>query len=150
MACRLVGAKPLSEPETIIDFYSSLSLNQCWNSLTGPLETNLNEILIEIHAFSFTKIHLKMSSGKWRPFCAGLNVLRFLNKLTTNVRYGPCAIWVFWCSSGHLQIAKLNNQQGSLLLLLLVTLSKAWKNHYIIFYLGRMWLLIYVLTSAVV
>ena len=44
--------------------------------LIGPLGTNFNEMLIEIHAFSFTKIHLKMSSGKWRPFCLGLNVLK--------------------------------------------------------------------------
>ena len=43
--------------------------------LIGPLGTNFNENLIEIHTFSFKKIHLKMSSGKWRPFCLGLNVL---------------------------------------------------------------------------
>ena len=43
--------------------------------LIGPLGTNFNEILIEIHIFSFKKIHFKMSSGKWRPFCLGLNVL---------------------------------------------------------------------------
>ena len=43
--------------------------------LIGPLGTNSNEIFIEIHIFSFKKIHLKMSSGKWRPFCLGLNVL---------------------------------------------------------------------------
>ena len=43
--------------------------------LISPLETNFNEILIENHTFSFKKIHLKMSSGKWRPFCLGLNVL---------------------------------------------------------------------------
>ena len=43
--------------------------------LIGLLGTNFNEMLIEIHAFSFTKIHLKMSSGKWRPFCLGLNML---------------------------------------------------------------------------
>ena len=50
-----------------------------WNNarilLIGPLETNFNEILIEIHTFSFKKMHLKMSSGKRRPFCLGLNVL---------------------------------------------------------------------------
>ena len=28
--------------------------------------TNFSENLIEIHIFSFTKMHLKMSSGKWR------------------------------------------------------------------------------------
>ena len=43
--------------------------------LIDPLGTNFNEILIEIHIFSLKKIHLKMSSGKWRPFCPGLNVL---------------------------------------------------------------------------
>ena len=35
--------------------------------LIGPLGTNVSEILIIIHKFSFKKIHLKMSSGKWRP-----------------------------------------------------------------------------------
>ena len=43
--------------------------------LIGPLGTNFSEILIEIHTFSFKKMHLKMSSGKSRPFCLGLNVL---------------------------------------------------------------------------
>ena len=43
--------------------------------LIGPLGTNFSEILIEIHIFSFKKMHLKMSSGNWRPFCLGLNVL---------------------------------------------------------------------------
>ena len=43
--------------------------------LIGPLGTNFSEMLIKIHTFSFKKIHLKMSSGKWRPFCLGLNVL---------------------------------------------------------------------------
>ena len=41
----------------------------------GLLGTNFNEILIEIHTFSFKKLHLKMSSAKRRPFCLGLNVL---------------------------------------------------------------------------
>ena len=43
--------------------------------LIGPWGTNFSEILIGIHIFSFNKIHLKMSSAKWRPFCLGLNVL---------------------------------------------------------------------------
>ena len=34
-----------------------------------PLGTIFSEILIEIHTFSFKRMHLKMSSGKWRPFC---------------------------------------------------------------------------------
>ena len=44
-------------------------------SLSGPLGTNFSEILIKIYRVSSKKMHLKMSSGKWRPFCFGLNVL---------------------------------------------------------------------------
>ena len=44
--------------------------------LIGPLGTNFSEIWIEIWIFSFRKMHLKMSSAKWRPFCLGLNVLK--------------------------------------------------------------------------
>ena len=44
--------------------------------LIGPSATNFSEILIGIETFSFKKIHLKMSSAKWRPFCLGLNVLK--------------------------------------------------------------------------
>ena len=40
----------------------------------GTIGTNFNEVVIEIQAFSFKKMHLKMLSGKWRPFCLGLNV----------------------------------------------------------------------------
>ena len=41
----------------------------------GPLGTNPSEITIKIHTFSFRKMHLKMSSGKWRPSYLVLNVL---------------------------------------------------------------------------
>ena len=43
--------------------------------LIGHLRTNFSEMLIEICIFSFKKMHLKMSSGKRRLFCIGLNVL---------------------------------------------------------------------------
>ena len=36
--------------------------------LIAPLGTNFSEIVIEIYTFSFMKMHLKMSSGKWWPF----------------------------------------------------------------------------------
>ena len=35
--------------------------------LIGPLGINFSEILI--NTFSFKKMHLQMSSAKWRPFC---------------------------------------------------------------------------------
>ena len=50
-----------------------------WNNagllLIQPLGTNVGEISIGIQTFSFKKMHLNMSSAKWRPFCLGLNVL---------------------------------------------------------------------------
>ena len=69
---------------TIIVSNNGLSLGRrqaiIWNNvgilLIGPLGINFSEILIEIYTFSFKKMHLKMSSGKWRPFCLGLNVLK--------------------------------------------------------------------------
>ena len=43
--------------------------------LIGPLGTNFIGILNGIQTFSFKKMHLKMSSAKWRPFGLGLNVV---------------------------------------------------------------------------
>ena len=68
---------------TIIGPDNGLSPGQCqaiiWTNagmlLIGLCGTNFSDILIGIHTFSFKKIHLKMSSAKWRPFCLGLNVL---------------------------------------------------------------------------
>ena len=42
--------------------------------LIEPLETNFSEILIQIQTFSLKKMHLKLPSAKWRPFCLSLNV----------------------------------------------------------------------------
>ena len=42
--------------------------------LIGLLGTNFSEISIEIVTF-YKKMHLKVLSAKWRPFCIGLNVL---------------------------------------------------------------------------
>ena len=69
---------------TIIDSDNGLSPRRrqaiIWTNaeilLIRPLGTNVSEMLIEIHTFSFKKMHLKMSSAKRRPFCLGLNVLR--------------------------------------------------------------------------
>ena len=44
--------------------------------LIGPIGTNFSEILIEIDTFSFKKMYLEMSSGKWRKVWFGLNVLK--------------------------------------------------------------------------
>ena len=52
----------------------------------GPLGTNCSEIWIEVHTFSFKKMHFKMSA-KWRPFCLGLNVLNSFKTKTTMCIY---------------------------------------------------------------
>ena len=52
-------------------------------SLIGPtIEKKFREIIFGIHAFSNKKMHLKMSSGKWRTSCLGLSVLRVFIKCT--------------------------------------------------------------------
>ena len=56
--------------------------------LIGPLWTNFSEILIDIPTFSFKKMHLKMSSAKWRPCCLGLNVLS--TTTSTPYQYYAC------------------------------------------------------------
>ena len=62
--------------------------------LIGHPKTNVSEILIQIYTFSFKKMHLKISSGKWRPFCPRLNVLtigkvvQFVQPLATKWLHG--------------------------------------------------------------
>ena len=46
----------------------------------GPSGTNLSEIWIAIQTVSFKKTCLKMSSGKWRPFCSGEDELNANNQ----------------------------------------------------------------------
>ena len=65
--------------------------------LTGPLRTNFSEIFTEIQKFSFKKMHFKMSSGKWRPFCLGLNVLTRIFFCSTSL---SCIFSVFVLFTG--------------------------------------------------
>ena len=52
----------------------AIILNSAGILLIGPLGTNFSEILTRVQIFSFKKMHLKMASAKWRPFCPSLNV----------------------------------------------------------------------------
>ena len=45
--------------------------------LIRTIGANFSEILIKIDIFPFKKLHLKLSSGNWRPFSLGLNVLSY-------------------------------------------------------------------------
>ena len=79
-----------------------------WNNagilLIGPLETNFNEILIGIQTFSFKKMHFKMSSAKWRPFCLGLNVLRTNNAERVTMGRHYHATWCIQLRHNHSDI----------------------------------------------
>ena len=63
--------------------------------LIRSLGTNFNEILIGIQTFSFKKMYLKVSSGKWRPFCLGLNVLTHWG-LMTHICTRELGHWFSW------------------------------------------------------
>ena len=82
--------------------------------LIGPLGTNFSEILIGIQTFSFKKMHLKMSSAKWRPFCLGLNVLIYLfamssmKQLNKNIIDLYCRLLIC-CSIIHYQAITWTN-----------------------------------------
>ena len=60
--------------------------------LIRPLETKFSETLIEIHIFSFKKVHLKMSPVKWQPFHFGLNVLTCY--IITNCEMNIAGAWL--------------------------------------------------------
>ena len=68
----------------------------------GPLRTYFSENLIKMQQFSLKKMHLKMSSAKWRLSCLGLNVLRvwILNhthlKLWVGLSYPAIHILTSW------------------------------------------------------
>ena len=68
---------------TIVDSDNGLSPGRrqavIWTNagilLMEPFRTKLGEIVIEILTFSFKKMHLIVSSAKWRPFCPGGDAL---------------------------------------------------------------------------
>ena len=64
------------------------------------LGTHFSEILSEIHIFSFKQMRLKMSPGKWRPYCLGLDMLG--QDMYPGSLNGPPMVegWVVRLSSG--------------------------------------------------
>ena len=70
-----------------------------WTNADVLSETKFREIRIKIQNVYFTKIHLKMSSAKWRPFCPGGDDLKDTDEqlstkkskyLPTRVNTGTC------------------------------------------------------------
>ena len=62
--------------------WHSHDLNQCWNIVNWTLRNKRQWTLNPNLCILFKKMHLKMSSGKWRQSCLGFNVL------TVNPAYG--------------------------------------------------------------
>ena len=95
-------------------------LNQCWNIVNSILRNKLQGNIDQIHTFSFKKMHLKMSSGKWRPFCLELNglglnlqglmvvfiafvfyvIIKYISvHMYLHASVGVCRIWVRYCKA---------------------------------------------------
>ena len=74
--------------------------------LIRTLGINISDFLSEIRAFSFKKMRLKMSSGKWRPSCLGLNVLTRLRPCRIPSRSISVACGgAVWRATGSSQVA---------------------------------------------
>ena len=88
--------------------------------LIGPLGTNFSGILIDIHTFSFKKMHLKMSSGKRRPFCLGLNVLTE-HSVSSQHDYHkefPCTVFFFQWIADEIFLISMDRNMSNM--------SKSW------------------------
>ena len=81
MAFCLIGTKLLYNPSWLI-------VN--WTFRNG---TNFSEILIKIQNFSFTKMHLKISSVKCWPFCPGEDELSWWHGPNNDLKQGTPTIW---------------------------------------------------------
>ena len=85
--------------------------------LIGPLGTNLSESFIEIHVISFKKMHLNVSSAKWRPFCLGRNVLTevgagIFSALAILHRHAACHRQLYHCFTYLCRIDLLRPEQN--------------------------------------
>ena len=74
------------------DWHWAIIWNNAGILLIGALGTSLNKILIKIYTFSFKKMHLTMISGKWQPFCLGINVLKHVCE-TCSICIISISIW---------------------------------------------------------
>ena len=94
MTCHLFSAKPLSKP--MLGYYQP-----------DPKEQKFSEILIKIQNFSFMKMHVKILSAKWQPFCPGLSVSTFISPHTHTNTVHSSMTELHWhkqfCDSSHMQ-----------------------------------------------
>ena len=103
---------------TIIGSDNDLSPGRCqviiWTNAgllsIDTLRTNFSEILSEIYTFSLKKMHLKMSSAKWRPLCLGLSVsTQYHTRILLRRRHGSILFALaiqklYICNSDHRRV----------------------------------------------
>ena len=100
---------------TIIDSDNGLSPGRhqaiIWTSagilLIWPFRTNFSEILIEIHTYSFIKMHLKLSCAKSQPFYLGLNVSRKLDNISYMFIWSQEAYILSWAAKNFVLSERL-------------------------------------------
>ena len=64
--------------------------------------TNISEIWIKIYTFSFKKMHLKMLSGKWWPFCLCLNMITTVDTTKPKHNTTACMPILWGCRTDNL------------------------------------------------
>ena len=96
MACRLFDAKPLYKPLLLYIVNWTLGNKRKWH-------LNQNE------HFSYKKMHSKISSVKWWPFCLGLNTL-MATIFPPRCKFTPYA--KFNVAFGELSPINLKNRNG--------------------------------------
>ena len=109
--------------------------------LIGLVGTNFSETLVETLKFSFKKMHLKVSSAKWRRFSLGLIVLRIKNHwnfnksiriFLQNIVYKMTAVLVWRMAYAWSKLCDWTvNKQCNPFYWYGLTLIPAWISHYI-------------------
>ena len=89
----------------------SLYLNQCWNNFDWAHRNKL-QLNFNLNSNIFNKLHLKMFSVKWRPFCVGLDGLICINTycMILIINYKWSLIWqsiFLMLRQGHSRITRL-------------------------------------------
>ena len=85
-----------------------------------PLGTKFSENLIKMHTFSLNNIHLKISSGKWRPFFLSLKCYNLIMSKTSRTNSGdkagttmtPPLQWITNAKHHNLKMSSHKNNTG--------------------------------------
>ena len=117
-----------------ITYLQCFCWDMCWKK--GLIEAHFSEILIGSQIFLLNKMHLKMSSGKWRPSCLGLIVSYELSHDKTTDQDGfktwnKSSIWLFWWgkSTAHCWFPLTKGQLcQAMMFSLIYTWTNGWTN----------------------